>query len=92
VVLASEPYRRLSYTWHTTTPEWRSQGWPYIISTSRRCSRPGTCCRRQHRHRRSRPPHPPEAARPASAPARWSQSRIPRPGHRQQPGEFIRPN
>jgi uncharacterized protein YndB with AHSA1/START domain len=24
VVLESEPYRRLSYTWHTTTPEWRA--------------------------------------------------------------------
>jgi catechol 2,3-dioxygenase-like lactoylglutathione lyase family enzyme len=31
-----------------------------------------------NRHRRSRPPHPPEAARPASVPAPWSQSRIPR--------------
>jgi uncharacterized protein YndB with AHSA1/START domain len=24
IVLAAEPYRRLSYTWHTFTPEWAS--------------------------------------------------------------------
>ena len=26
VVLESEPYRRLAYTWHTFTPEWQEQG------------------------------------------------------------------
>jgi uncharacterized protein YndB with AHSA1/START domain/DNA-binding transcriptional ArsR family regulator len=37
VVLASEPYRRLSYTWHTFTPEWgaalASRGMAHDIDT-----------------------------------------------------------
>ena len=34
VVIESDPYRRLAYTWHTFTPEWAAR-----VASTRRCAR-----------------------------------------------------